>query len=53
VYPVLTGDYTGEQACWASSPIEVGRPLTKPSPLVTKLDPKPGQIGPDWAPVRA
>jgi methionyl-tRNA synthetase len=51
-YPVLTGDYAGEQARWESSPIEVGRPLAKPSPLFRKLDTKLGETGPDWAPIR-
>ncbi len=37
-YSVLTGDYeTG--ARWASSPIEVGRPLAPPRPVFAKLDP--------------
>ncbi|MDQ3788375.1 MAG: class I tRNA ligase family protein, partial [Actinomycetota bacterium] len=51
INPILTGDYAAEQAKWASTPIEVGRPLEKPSPLFTKLDPKLGETGPDWAPV--
>lgn len=50
-YPVLTGDYAGEQARWGSTPIEVGRPLQKPSPLFAKLDPELGEIGPEWAPI--
>jgi len=49
--PILTGDYVNQQAKWESTPIEVGRPLSKPSPLFTKLDPKLGETGPDWAPV--
>ena len=48
-YPVLMGDYAGEQARWASRPIEAGRPLAKPAPLFTKLDEKLGEIGPDFA----
>ena len=52
-YPVLTGDYAGEQARWASTPIEVGRPLEKPTPIFTKLDPKLGETGPDWAPIES
>jgi methionyl-tRNA synthetase len=37
-YSVLTGDYeTG--ARWASTPIEVGRPLDAPTPIFAKLDP--------------
>jgi methionyl-tRNA synthetase len=49
--PILTGDYAAEQARWESTPIEVGRPLEKPSPLFAKLDPKLGETGPDWAPI--
>ncbi|OLT49247.1 methionine--tRNA ligase [Saccharomonospora sp. CUA-673] len=51
VNPILTGDYSGEQAVWASTPIEVGRPLAKPSPLFAKLDATLGETGPDWAPI--
>jgi methionyl-tRNA synthetase len=51
INPILTGDYAGEQAKWESRPIEVGRPLQKPSPLFAKLDPKLGETGPEWAPV--
>jgi methionyl-tRNA synthetase len=51
INPILTGDYAGEQAAWESTPIEVGRPLQKPSPLFPKLDPKLGETGPEWAPV--
>ena len=50
-YPVLTGDYTGEQARWASTPMEVGRPLARPTPIFTKLDPALGETGPEWAPI--
>jgi methionyl-tRNA synthetase len=50
-YPVLMGDYASEQAHWASTPIEAGRPLVKPTPLFAKLDEKLGQTGPEWAPI--
>jgi methionyl-tRNA synthetase len=50
-YPVLMGDYAGEQARWASTPVEVGRPLVKPTPIFPKLDPELGETGPDWAPI--
>jgi methionyl-tRNA synthetase len=50
-YPVLMGEYAAEQARWASTPIEVGRPLNKPVPLFAKLDEKLGTTGPDWAPL--
>ncbi len=49
--PILTGDYAAEQARWESTPIEVGRPLEKPTPLFAKLDPKLGETGPEWAPI--
>jgi methionyl-tRNA synthetase len=48
-YPVLMGDYAGEQARWESVPIEAGRPLSKPTPLFAKLDEKLGETGPDFA----
>jgi methionyl-tRNA synthetase len=51
INPILTGDYAGEQATWASIPIEVGRPLDKPTPLFAKLDPKLGETGPEWSPI--
>jgi methionyl-tRNA synthetase len=50
-YPVLTGDYAGERARWASTPVEVGRPLARPTPIFTKLDPALGETGPEWAPI--
>jgi methionyl-tRNA synthetase len=50
-YPILTGDYAAEQARWESTPIEVGRPLDKPTPLFQKLDPSLGETGPDFAPI--
>ncbi|MDQ3887245.1 MAG: class I tRNA ligase family protein, partial [Actinomycetota bacterium] len=50
-YPVLMGDYAGEQARWASVPIEVDRPLPRPSPLFAKLDPALADTGPQWAPI--
>jgi methionyl-tRNA synthetase len=50
-YPVLAGDYPAEQARWESTPIEVGRPLAKPTPLFAKLDPALGETGPEWAPI--
>ena len=50
-YPVLTGAYDTEQASWRSVPIEVGRPLGKPTPLFAKLDPSLGDTGPEWAPI--
>jgi methionyl-tRNA synthetase len=52
INPILTGDYAAEQAKWESTPIETGRPLTKPTPLFAKLDPKLAETGPEWAPIR-
>ncbi|MGH3951092.1 MAG: methionine--tRNA ligase [Pseudonocardiaceae bacterium] len=51
VNPILTGEYAAERARWESQPIEVGRPLAKPSPLFGKLDAKLGETGPEWAPI--
>ena len=34
-----------------STPIEVGRPLARPTPIFSKLDPKLGETGPEWAPI--
>jgi methionyl-tRNA synthetase len=50
-YPILTGDYRVEQATWQSTPIEVGRPLDKPTPLFPKVDPSLGETGPDFDPI--
>jgi methionyl-tRNA synthetase len=50
-YPVLTGSYAAEQVSWRSTPIELGRPLDKPTPLFAKLDPSLGDTGPEWAPI--
>jgi len=36
-YPIITGDYTGVPA-WQRHPVEVGRPVAKPTPVFTKLD---------------
>ncbi|MHB1593248.1 MAG: methionine--tRNA ligase [Streptosporangiaceae bacterium] len=41
-YPVITGDYTGE-AVWESRPIRPGTPLSAPTPLFAKIDPKVAQ----------
>ena len=50
-HSVLTGDYAGEQARWESTPIPVGRPLARPTPLFAKLDASLGETGPSWAPI--
>ncbi|WP_326644936.1 methionine--tRNA ligase [Streptosporangium sp. NBC_01755] len=38
-YPIITGSYDGA-ARWESVPIRVGSPLSPPTPLFVKLDPK-------------
>ena len=50
-YPIITGDYTKQQAVWQRVQVEPGTPLNKPQPLITKLDPELGETGPEWAPV--
>jgi methionyl-tRNA synthetase len=52
MHPILSGDYSDEQASWEPADIEIGRPLEKPTPLFAKLDPKLGETGPSWAPIR-
>ncbi|MBO0839326.1 MAG: methionine--tRNA ligase [Sciscionella sp.] len=52
INPILTGEYGQEKARWESVPIEVGRPLEKPTPLFAKLDPKLAETGPDFAPIQ-
>jgi len=51
-YRVLTGDYTVEQARWESTPVEIGRPLDRPTPIFAKLEPELGVTGPQWAPIQ-
>ena len=51
-YPIITGDYTGQQAVWQRIDVTPGTVLQKPKPLVTKLDPELGETGPEWAPVQ-
>jgi methionyl-tRNA synthetase len=51
INPILTGDYTIEKARWESTPVEVGRPLAKPTPIFAKLDPELGETGPEFAPI--
>lgn len=50
-YPVIMGEYDTELAAWKRIDVEPGVPLTKPKPLITKLDPELGETGPEWAPV--
>ena len=51
-YPIITGDYTGQQAVWQRIDVTPGTALQKPKPLVAKLDPELGETGPEWAPVQ-
>ena len=51
-YPIITGDYTGQQAVWQRIDVTPGTVLQKPKPLVAKLDPELGETGPEWAPVQ-
>ncbi|WP_018297550.1 methionine--tRNA ligase [Corynebacterium lubricantis] len=51
-YPVITGDYTSQQATWQRIDVVPGTELAKPKPLVAKLDPELGETGPEWAPVK-
>jgi methionyl-tRNA synthetase len=37
-YPVISGDYSSAPA-WARRPVVVGTPVSKPTPVFTKLDP--------------
>ncbi|MDY5839384.1 MAG: class I tRNA ligase family protein, partial [Corynebacterium camporealensis] len=51
-YPIITGDYTKQEAAWKRIDVVPGTELNKPKPLVSKLDPKLGETGPEWAPVQ-
>lgn len=50
-YPVIMGDYAAQQARWARIDVQPGTALSKPKPLIAKLDPELGETGPEWAPV--
>ncbi|MBV7281307.1 methionine--tRNA ligase [Corynebacterium sp. TAE3-ERU30] len=50
-YPVIMGDYTQQQAAWQRVECVPGTPLSKPKPLIQKLDPALAEEGPSWAPV--
>ena len=50
-YPVITGDYSDQQAVWKRIDIVPGTPLAKPKPIVAKLDPELAETGPEWASV--
>ena len=36
-YPIITGDYQ-DAPTWERHPVTVGTPVTKPTPVFTKLD---------------
>ena len=36
-YPIITGDYSGAPTC--RHPLAIGTPVSKPTPIFTKLDP--------------
>lgn len=50
-YLTIQGDYTKQQAVWKRIDMQPGVALSKPKPLVQKLDAKLGETGPEWAPV--
>ncbi|WP_123930721.1 methionine--tRNA ligase [Corynebacterium choanae] len=52
-YPIITGDYTNQQAVWRRTEMVPGTPLAKPQPLIAKLDPSLAETGTTWAPVIA
>ncbi|WP_448852087.1 methionine--tRNA ligase [Corynebacterium sp. 335C] len=51
-YPIITGEYSNQQARWGRVEMVPGTPLAKPKPLFAKLDPELAQTGPEWAPVQ-
>ena len=51
-YLTITGVYDQEQAVWGRVEVSPGTELTKPQPLIAKLDPELGETGPTWAPVQ-
>lgn len=50
-YPIITGDYSADQAKWERTDVVPGTALAKPKPLIAKLDPELAETGPEWAPV--
>ena len=49
---MITGDYSTQQAVWERVEVVPGTPLSKPKPLIQKLDPELAETGPEWAPVQ-
>jgi len=52
-YPVIMGNYRDEQAVWMRIDVVPGTALSKPRPLIAKLDPELAETGPSWAPVNS
>jgi len=49
-YPVIMGNYRDQQAVWKRIDVVPGTALSKPRPLIAKLDPELAETGPSWAP---
>ena len=52
-YPVIMGNYRDQQAVWMRIDVVPGTALSKPRPLIAKLDPELAETGPSWAPVNS
>ena len=52
-YPVIMGNYSDQQAVWMRIDVVPGTALSKPRPLIAKLDPELAETGPSWAPVNS
>ncbi len=52
-YPVIMGNYRDQQAVWKRIDVVPGIALSKPRPLIAKLDPELAETGPSWAPVNS
>ena len=52
-YPVIMGNNRDQQAVWMRIDVVPGTALSKPRPLIAKLDPELAETGPSWAPVNS
>ena len=52
-YPVIMGNYRDQQAVWMRIDVVPGTALSKPRPLIAKLDPELAETGPSWARVNS
>ena len=52
-YHVIMGNYRDQQAVWKRIDVVPGTALSKPRPLIAKLDPELAETGPSWAPVNS